>query len=235
MSSPIEEGDDQGRTPRLLILTARREDYEGIIPEIETDERLHQNHPYFYVETPTGDLRLTHVGMGEEQTRSTLRKLGGVLDPDFLLVAGSAGALKKDFSRQDVFLPTAVRDDSLDQWLHPPTDVLQWITGSLRNYSKQEFDFRSGPLYSSEEPVTSPGSRQSLHEETGALAVDMETSTILRNLVKDVDDPPAWTVVRVLSDTFEDDSFDSIKEHQLLASKQVSQIVEALLNNLNNV
>jgi nucleoside phosphorylase len=235
LETPVQEGDDQGRTPRLLILTARPDDYEGMISGRDTDKRLHQNHPYHYMETPRGNLRLTHVGMGEEETRDTLRKLGGLLDPDFLLIAGTAGALKEDFSRQDVFLPTAVRDEPLEQWLHPPTDILQWATGILRNYPDHEFDFRSGPLYSSAEPIVEPTSREALHENTGALAVDMETCTILRNFVHEVDDPPAWTVVRVLSDTFEDDSFNEIKENQSRASKQVSNILEALIDNLTNV
>lgn len=231
MSLPLQGGSDEGRTPRLLILTARREDYEPLLADGDFETRLHQNHPYQYRETPTGNLRLTHLGMGTEEAEKTLRSLEGMIDPDFVLIAGSAGALKSDLSVGNVFLPTAVSGPEHEHWLHPPSDSLRWTMGTLQQ-SDEDFEFRSGPLVTSREPVLQPTDREQLHEETGALAVDMETAVLVESLVESEETPPFWSVIRVISDTFEQESFDAVKQRQDDASETVARVLDILIEDL---
>lgn len=233
MSLPLSEGSDEGRTARLLFLTARRADYEPLLEEFDFEERLHQNHPYYLLETPTGDLRLSHLGMGKNQVRKTLKKLAGTLDPDFVLTAGTAGALKEDFSRGDVFVPTALSGVEREDWLHPPTDLLRWTMGTLQQSGTKEYDFRSGPLVSVDEPVLTPDDRKELHAETGALAVDMESLAVVETLVENVEDPPAWSLLRVISDTFEDSTFEDVKNQQAEGSRQTARTLSDLIDSLH--
>lgn len=227
MSLPLQGASDEGRTPRILVLTARRKDYEGVLVDGNFESRLHQNHLYQYTETPTGNLRITHLGMGTEEVQKTLRTLAGMIDPDFVLIAGSAGALKPDLSEKDVFLPTAVTSADHEGWFHPPSESLQWMMGILRG-TDEDFDFRSGPLYTSPEPVLKSENRERLHERTEALAVDMESAPLLKSLVEPEDNPPLWGIVRVISDTFEQETFDEVKQRQHQASKTVARILRAL-------
>ncbi len=233
MSVPVREEAVEGRVPQLLLLTSRRADYEEVLSERDFEKRLHQNHPYFYLKTRTGDVRITHVGVGSVQTRRTLRKLSGLLNPDFLLVAGSGGALKEDLSGGDVFLPTAIRDSEIDRWHHPPTECLRWITGTLKENPSHQFSFRSGPLFTVREPVVDPSGRTSLHSDTGALLVDMESTIIIRELIVPTENPPVWSVLRVVSDTFEDRTVQQIKDRQPEASAMVSNVIELLVNDLD--
>lgn len=232
MSLPLQGGSDEGRTPRLLILTARREDYEPLLEDGEFESRLHQNHPYHFRETPTGNLRLTHLGMGTEQAQKTLRSLDGMTDPDFVLIAGSAGALKPDLSIGDVFLPTAVSGPEGEHWLHPPSDSLKWTMGTLQQ-SDEDFEFRSGPLVTRHEPVLEASDREELHEQTGALSVDMESASLVESLVESQETPPFWSVIRVISDTFEQESFEAVKQRQDDASDTVARVLDCLIKDLS--
>lgn len=229
--SPSLDNLDEGRTSRLLFLTARKADYEHVLNQRETEKRLHQNHSYYYLATPEAEIRLTHVGMGAEQTSRTLWKLGGMLDPDFLLIAGSAGALIDDLKQDTLFMPTAITSDQQESWFHPPTDLLQWSMGIMQEQFGEEASFRSGPLYSNDQPVIDPDDRQELHDSTGALAVDMESTTILDEMITS-DNPTPWSSFRVISDTFDDDSLDKIKKRQKKASTTVGQALNALIDSL---
>ncbi len=231
MTLPLQGASDEGRTPRILFLTARQEDYEETLMDENFESRLHQNHPYYYTRTSTGNLRITHLGMGPEKAQKTLRSLAGMIDPDFVLIAGSSGALKRDLSEGDVFLPTAVASADHDGWFHPPSKSLQWIMAILQR-ADEEFDFRSGPLYTSREPVLEPKERERLYGRTEALAVDMESSLLLKSLIESEENPPFWGVVRVISDTFEQESFVEVKQHQDRASDTVSRILNALIQAL---
>lgn len=233
MALPLSEGSNEGRTARLLFMTARRADYEPLLEEYDFQERLHQNHAYHVLETPTGDLRLTHLGMGNDQARRTLKKLAGTLDPDYALIAGTAGALKDDLSRGDVFVPTALSGVEREDWLHPPTELLRWTMGTLQQTESEDFEFRSGPLVSVGEPVLSPERREELHTETGALAVDMESLPVVETLIENVEDPPAWSLLRVISDTFEDTTLDDVKDRQDEGSRQTARALSPLIDSLH--
>lgn len=231
MSLPLQGASDEGRTPRFLFLTARQKDYEGVLDDEDFESRLHQNHPYHYMETPTGNLRLTHLGMGTEEAQKTLRSLAGMIDPDFVLIAGSAGALKPDLSEGDVFLPTAVTSPDREGWFHPPSESLQWMMGILQR-ADEDFNFRSGPLHTSPEPVLKSEDRERLHERTDALAVDMESTSILESLIESEDNPPFWGMVRVISDTLDEETFDEVKQRQNKASRTVSEVLRTLVKTL---
>jgi nucleoside phosphorylase len=233
MSSPFTGADDEGRTARLLILTARALEYNDLMNQYDSEKLLHQNHPYYHLDSSFGDVRITHTGMGREESSSTLRKLAGSLDPDLILVTGTAGALKPDFQRGDLFLASAVNDSRRNGWLHPPTDLMKWILGTLESDS-DDYNLRSGPLFSAENPVIEPDARHELHESHGALAVDMETSTIIDHFLSDSSETIPWGVLRVISDTFEDQSFEEIKNHQEEASRKVSTVLETILDKINS-
>lgn len=224
----LPEGSDEGRTPRVLILTASRQDYETVLDYGDVEECLHQNHPYYKLTSQDLTLRITHLGLGPEKARQTLIKLSGLLDPDFLLGAGTAGALKEDLSRGDVYMATTITNQSRTDMLHPPTDALEGILGALREPAKN-YNVRSGPLVSVDEPVIRPRFRRRLHEKTGALAVDMESLALARHLVSNREDPPSWAIVRIISDTFEDSSLNEVKERQPEASRKLSSLLLSFL------
>lgn len=231
MDSPIESSDDT-RKLRLLLLTARPEEYGNCLESFDFDEHLHQNHSYRRLEGATWDVRLTHTGIGPEATRATLGKLEGLLEPDFVLIAGTAGSLSDDLERDSVYVPTAVRSTGQEDWFHPETRILQWLMGTLKEAESSDSRFRSGPLVTADEPVTDPEQRRTLKKQNQALAVDMESSTIVETLAAAVSDPPDWGVVRVISDTPSDSDLATIKSRQSRGAEQTGKLLSNLLSNL---
>ncbi|MFB6345162.1 MAG: hypothetical protein ABEK50_05230, partial [bacterium] len=181
MEPPLESPDDQ-RRQRLLFVTARAAEYEDCLREFNFEKHLNQNHPYFRHEGSEWDIRVTHTGIGPDQAQQTLRKIDGSLEPDFILVAGTAGSLSIDLERDSIYLPTAIRSaegSPKNDWYHPETEILHWIRGVLDQRTEQSERLRSGPLLSADEPVVDPDARRQLKEQNQALAVDMETSTVI--------------------------------------------------------
>lgn len=234
MDTPLEETDDT-RKLRVLVLTARPEEHENCLEAFDFDRHLHQNHPYHRLETARWDVRLTHTKIGPDHTRSTLTKLEGLIDPDFVLVAGTAGSLSKDLEEGSIYLPTAVRSPDRQEWFHPETRILHWLKDTLENAGDGPITLRSGPLLSVDEPVTNPEDRRELKESHQALAVDMETTSILEHLSANSDDSFDWGVIRVISDTPEDADFRSIKEKQSEGARRSGEKLTNVLSHLLDV
>lgn len=231
MDTPLETTDDT-RQQRVLVLTARSTEYETCLNNNDFQEHLHQNHSYYRLESHEWDIRLTHTGVGPDSTRSTLNKLEGIVEPDFILIAGTAGGLSKDLDRDSLYLPTAVRSPDSTDWFHPETRILQWLMGVLQESLDGDRTFRSGPLLSVEEPVTDPDNRRSLREKHQALAVDMETSPIVDYFNNTPEELPGWGVIRVITDTPDDQSLERIKQNQSRGADLTGRVLDAVLNNL---
>lgn len=231
METPLEESGGS-RTPRLLFLTARQEEHASCLDRFGFEEHLHLNHAYHRLETPDWDIRLTHTGIGPETTRKTLRTLQGVLEPDFIMVGGTAGSLSPDLGRGSLYLPTAVRHAESTTWFHPNTRVLQWIMGVLEASSLDSPTIRSGPLVTVDEPVTAPKDRKALKENHQALAVDMESSTVADHFTGSTGEDPSLGLIRTISDTPDDTEVETVKSLQSGAAELNGEVLSAIIGNL---
>ena len=111
-------------------------------------------------------------GVGARCASESARKLfeRGV---DRLVSWGCAGALAPDLCPGDLLLPAVVIASNRRRW---PLDE-DWRM-RLKREVGESCRLRQGPLYTSESPVTTKTARKRLHENTGAIAVDMESGAI---------------------------------------------------------
>lgn len=247
MSAPFDEPD---RRSRLAICTARREEYEDTLEQISGFSRkLHQNHPYFTLTGPTVELHLTHLGIGPESVLDTLNSLQSVLNPDALLVTGTAGALTDDLTRQTVYIPTAVTNRSEADWLYPTSEFLHWLLSQidpLLNDSDNITDslhlpdrpIRTGPLVTSSSPVLETNERTEVHETTQAMAVDMETYSVVNKFLQSKSDDEdenelIWGGLSVISDEISATSFDDVKSKQTDSCRLLGHILERIIKSFS--
>ncbi len=137
--------------------------------------------------------RVEQCGMGPERARDWLPHLYGLL-PQAVIIAGVAGGLDPSLAPGDVIVASEVRD-GLGSVLTPAGAPL---TAELRSMGLRA---RSGPIVSSDHIVDSTAERERL-AATGALAIDMESATIVRGLAENFGEVPV-AVVRVVVDTAE--------------------------------
>jgi nucleoside phosphorylase len=121
---------------------------------------------------PSQTVLMLETGLGAVSMESALRwclnspRFGSVpYRPRFLLSAGFSGALRPEQKVGDLLLATEVIDKCGNCWpaVHPP--VLPWCRGRLLTAS---------------ELVGDPREKQRLGQESGAVAVDMESAIVAR-------------------------------------------------------
>lgn len=124
----------------------------------------------------TGTCVLVRSGMGPGPAAAAARALVEVAQPQRLLVAGVCGGLSPEMQAGQMILA----ERSHPQWLARATERLP--------------EALVGQLLSRDRVVPDRRAKQLLFEETGALAVDMETA----GAIQEVDLP--WLGFRVVSD-----------------------------------
>lgn len=218
--------DAEDRRPRILVLTARPEEFQVVVNGLDDlEEKLHQNHPYFRWTTPRVEVRITHTGVGRQNVRDTLATLQGVLQPDLVLVAGTAGSLREDLGTGSLFIPTAVSHTASEEWLYPSTELLDWMREAAA-LPRQNEPVRTGPQLTADEGIIAGEERRRLAEEHGAMAVDMETYHVVRRWVPLEDGEETttlWAGLRVISDELNHDDPDEVLARQEPACERLGE------------
>lgn len=225
------------RADRVLVLTARSEEYRDGLEELESfAKKLHQNHPYYHRSNNRYQTRVLHLGVGPDQARRTLAKLDGVIQPDFLIVAGTAGSLSNDLSPGTFYLPTAVGNRGNSGWFYPEEDTLHWAYERLGMFDQEHpqsdtLTVRTGPLVTSPTPVLKHDQRKQLRDSYQALAVDMETYPVIEHF-QSRSSSPGWVSVRVISDGPSTESRQQIEDRQESASRKLSKFLGFLIDHV---
>jgi len=153
----------------LLVVTALRTEYAALAGQV----------PGALVE---------RCGMGMKRVQAWVPRIGA-LAPDAVVVAGVGGGVSPELRAGDVVVASEVRDDI-------GRTVLRAAAPLVAALRQQGLRVHIGPMVSTDHIVTGP-ERERL-ARTGALAVDMESSAVVRALpTRDL--PVA--VVRVIVDT----------------------------------
>lgn len=124
------------------------------------------------VVSPRDNLFCILSGVGARCAFESARKLleRGI---DRLVSWGCAGALAPDLCSGDLLLPEVVIASNHRKWTLDEDwrmELMLQVGESCRLWQ--------GSLYTSESPVTTKSARKRLYEETGAIAVDLESSAI---------------------------------------------------------
>jgi nucleoside phosphorylase len=229
------------RKQRVVVLTSRRAEYEGVVEDGSFSRKLVQNHAYWAHDSDRFQVRITHVGTGPEQSEKTLGKIQSILEGDLLIVAGTAGALHEDLEAGDVYVPTALAPTDAVDWEHPDQELLHWLVGWLKNSELvndeteedgSKANLRLGPMVTSPRPVINADQREELKNLTGAMAVDMESAHVLKEFRHSQDEEDQWVGIRVISDGPDVDSESEAEAKQQPACDRLNNILQSLIQSL---
>ena len=120
---------------------------------------------------------ITRTGIGKKNAETRTAALIESAGPSVILAAGFAGGLDPRLTPGDVFVASEVHDaeDSGAQWSAP--HQLMELAAEL---SLSDHEIHFGKLVTVEKVMGSSQKKQALRARTGAAAVDMESSGILR-------------------------------------------------------
>jgi 4-hydroxy-3-methylbut-2-en-1-yl diphosphate reductase len=137
------------------------------------------------------DTVLERCGMGPARVQKWLPRLEA-LSPDAVAVAGVAGGLDPSLRPGDVVVATEIRDSA-------GRIALRGAAPLVAELRRRGLRVRTGPVVSTDHIVTHRAEREKL-AGTGAVAVDMESASLVRAVTARHRDAPI-AVVRVIVDT----------------------------------
>lgn len=223
----------EDRALRIVLLTARRAEYMSALETTGNfSKKLTQNHPYYALNSERYRLRVSHLGVGPKQAKKTLGKISSILKGDLLILAGTAGSLRKDIEKGTLFIPTAIAHTSDKDWYYPDTELLHWLAGVLTENHKPG-KLRMGPMVTSPRPVLKTEQRDYLSEMTGAMAVDMESALAVEKFRQSDDEEGQWLSLRLISDGPGDSDEKNVENKQKQATKWLNEHLQTLLKNFN--
>lgn len=230
---------EEDRQQRIVILTGRKAEYEQLLNG-SFDRKLVQNHPYWAQDRNDFQIRLSHLGIGKDQSEKSLGQLQSMLEGDLLIVAGTAGSLHGDLTSGDVFVPTALAPTDAVEWSHPDQELLHWLVGLIshseldlnREGTDSNDNLRMGPMVTSPRPVIEPEQRDELRELTGAMAVDMESAHAVEEFRQAQDEENQWLCLRVISDGTEIGDTKEAEALQKPACERLNHLLQELIDSL---
>jgi len=145
------------------------------------------------------------TGMGPEKAEKATRFLIEQYPITHLLSTGYCGALKPEIKNSEGILSNRIffKQEGL-RVLQGDDPMESWIQKKL---SQAKLPFHQGPLLTVSEPVLDPVEKKNLGEETGALAIDMESFSVLK--VAQENQKIASLVLRFVVDAQEDSLSDT--------------------------
>lgn len=133
------------------------------------------------------------TGPGREAARKGAELLLAGHRPRWLVSAGFAGALEPGLARNQLILPEEVID---------PEGSRTRVDLGYREEIEAEGSFRSGRLLTVDSIIRTSEEKAELHDQTGAIAVDMETSAVAQ---LGAERSVRFLSLRIISDTAEVD------------------------------
>ena len=148
---------------------------------------------------------LTWTGMGRQKAEAGVEAVLARYRPDVVVAIGFSGALAKRLRVADLLLPselmglTGPAGDGVEPSTYrPDRELLDAATAALGPASQRVV---IGPAVTAPGVVAPPAEKQSLSRQTGALAVDMESYWVARQVaVRGI----PFLAVRAISDALED-------------------------------
>jgi adenosylhomocysteine nucleosidase len=138
-------------------------------------------------------------GMGSERSAEAAEKIAQVAGPeDQLIICGFAGGIVEGASPGSILVPGSVIDHETGDRHLPDREMIAAASAA----SAPGIEPRTGDLVSVRRVVVTAGDKQSIAEESGAEAVDMETAAAAR--VASRAGLP-WMAVRAITDGIDHD------------------------------
>lgn len=170
---------------------------------------------------------------------------------DFLLFTGVAGAIDDNLKQWDIVLPSKLVQHDMDarplfekyeipalrtKNLNPDSDILNWTKQSISNAKEKGILKNFGNIY---QGVVATGDKfvnckefsdSLIAEIDGLLAVEMEGASVAQVAMQE---NIPWQVIRVISDSANNDSPQDFKDFLNIYNNSSSQIIESFIENID--
>jgi adenosylhomocysteine nucleosidase len=170
---------DSSAYAMIAILVAVRQELRPILKCADASHVIRQEHLDFHEGTLAGEpVALLALGIGKECARIAAEMTIRCYRPDLIISAGFGGGLTDDVADGDIVIGTEVLD------LFDHRNEVRWRTSQKLSRHPElaaiDGDLRVhfGKILTADEMVLKSVNKRRLGKETGALAVDMETSAV---------------------------------------------------------
>ena len=194
-------------THRICILGAVKEEIAGIKGRMKIDQR----HKFGKTDAWQGTFEdnpivLARTGIGKKRAGEALTAVLDNFPIQMVISIGYAGGTHPDLKTGDLLIADRVLTAPKDG--QPPEEIP--VTANLADKAanlkvKDEFSLYKGSLITVDAVVHRPEEKKTLGETYGAMALDMETSTLAK-IAADKDLP--FLSVRAISDTLDQELVD---------------------------
>jgi adenosylhomocysteine nucleosidase len=152
----------------LLIATAIVSEFSCVARGIGRGGRRHEDYRLQVSKIGTKNVALVQIGVGPVRARRAMKWAIEQLDPIRVMMVGIAGGLDPTLQRGHMLVPDQLIDER----------------GTIRSMATQEPFFEpitpATLILQADRVILDPNEKQSLHVQTGACAVDMESLAVAR-------------------------------------------------------
>jgi adenosylhomocysteine nucleosidase len=198
-------------TPKsICILGAVRQEISGLKSRMQVEEHLRIGKSDLWRGTLEDQpIILVRTGIGKKNAVASLTSVAERFPLRMILSIGYAGGLDPDLDVGDLLIADIILEAAgnpsqgpfLTSWAIDPALVARAMALPVRQNAKAA----RGRLLTVEQVVTHPELKQKLYEQTGALAVDMESSALV-DLAQERQIP--FLSIRAISDTANQELLD---------------------------
>lgn len=210
----------------IAILVAVQQELRPILRRADANHLVRQAHFDFYEGTFAGQpVALLALGVGKDCARIAAEKTIQCYRPDLIICAGFGGALRAAARPGDVVIGTEVIELLEDQG-HQVThrSVLALPTPPDLPVNISGFRVHQGKVLTTAEIILRSTTRQRLHQATGALVADMETSAVALVCAAR---GTRMMAIRSITDGAREDLPEQLNDFFMLGQLQVRRIFSA--------
>jgi 5'-methylthioadenosine/S-adenosylhomocysteine nucleosidase len=210
----------------IAILVAVKQELNPILRRANAPHIIRQDHLDFYEGTLAGQpVALLALGVGKECARIAAEVTVKCYRPDLVISAGFGGGLREDLGGGDIIIGT----DVLDLYADDGKNVRWRSTQELHQQPRLaaitgNFKIQSGKILTADEMVLKAATKARIGKATGALTVDMETSSVAAVAAAHETE---FLAVRAITDTAKENLPEEFNDFFVVGQLQPTRIIAA--------
>jgi adenosylhomocysteine nucleosidase len=187
----------------IVFAVASELELRGLRRMIEVDRKeVHGGKLFYFGHVQEKDVCLVRTGAGRKNAASAARKIQSLLQPDFVVIAGAAGALDPAFELGAVVIVESVVRENISDEICRATEAASQALVVLNTAGMKA---RAGRCFQVAAFMHRASDKQALHGKTGAHIVDMESAAFAVELQAA---GVPYVNIRIVSDTAQRDTAD---------------------------
>lgn len=219
---------------KFAVLAALKKEISGIVRETGLTRPAGTSSPFRFFEGRWGghDLLVGNTGAGKVLAAAATQAVCDRFSPRAILLCGTAGSLSPDLRPLDLVIPEKAMahdaDPDTTRWIRTDFSLSSTLVAVCRSVRPDNCMSRSD-IITGDRPVFSREVREELAARTGAVAVDMESSAVVK--VATLNRVPV-AVLKAVTDHADSKAESDFRRNLMPAVERVQEAVLYLLAHL---